>query len=747
MGKVLIGNIKGPQGSAGAGVTPPKIITVTSSTVLDGSETTVLVNGLDVVVTLPNASQFGSTPVTIKLVKPFTTATVVTSHSQVMDAGFSSYPLETFEQFVTFQSDGHNWQLVGAKSGGDLQIPFTNLPDGIIDQPYSIKLTATGGWPNYTWALKSGSLPQGLSMTPDGVISGSLNTSETGSFTVQVTDSVGSTASAAVSITGNQPTSGAGITLVNRGTVVQSQESLITPVFGSDTLEGSLLLVHIASNHGPIATTAPGWTVLGGSNGRAALAYKYNCSAAETAPDFTGGSSTIMFAYAEEWANVVADADPLDQNIFEAGDGGPSWIASFPSADAHPNELLVGTGWWNGSNLGGTVSLTNFRDSIGNTLDVPLIQDHDIYGQYFAGVAGVLGSTGSFTNQIGMSLDVFAGGDGIMATFKSANAGPPGPPSITTTSPLEAGNTLQPYSVQLRAASGVPPYVWSLHSGSNPLPTGLNLLSTGVISGTPTQAETVSITVDVADVFDQVGTATLSLTVNQTPTLTLDTTLAQGQQTYATVSGITGGTRPILVNNNVWNPVPGWASHLQAVDPTDWWTVANFPAGNTSVSAYPSLGVWFDEKPLANFSKIVSSYDEEMHPNAGSQCWAAYDLWFNNWANEVMIQHDLARFNLWQNTSLVKGVQFGGHNGAEVRLWDLNLYGAAEYVWHPSNNSWNAQSGTIDILEILQWMMDNGYLPQNSNATAFGYGWEICSTGAQDQFFKINSFSLEADHT
>src|SRR5207302_9695807 len=43
-----------------------------------------------------------------------------------------------------------------------------------------------------------------------------------------------------------------------------------------------------------------------------------------------------------------------------------------------------------------------------------------------------------------------------------------------------------PYSpVRLQASGGVPPYTWSLATGSGPLPPGMSLSSSGAISGTP----------------------------------------------------------------------------------------------------------------------------------------------------------------------------------------------------------------------------------------------------------------------
>ena len=70
-----------------------------------------------------------------------------------------------------------------------LAIVTTDLPGGIAGESYSAQLTASGGRSPYTWSLIDGSqLPAGLSLSPDGSITG-IPAGGTTSFTVQVTDS------------------------------------------------------------------------------------------------------------------------------------------------------------------------------------------------------------------------------------------------------------------------------------------------------------------------------------------------------------------------------------------------------------------------------------------------------------------------------------------------------------------------------------------------------------------------------
>jgi hypothetical protein len=211
---------------------------------------------------------------------------------------------------------------------------------------------------------------------------------------------------------------------------------------------------------------------------------------------------------------------------------------------------------------------------------------------------------------------------------------------------------------------------------------------------------------------------------------------------YADVQ-IEGTSSNPTVNNNVWSPITGWQQTLYSDNPGDWSVTANMPAGNTQIVSYPSSGSNYNDESLSSFSSIYSSFSENMHPTSGTQAWAAYDIWLNNWGNEVMIHHDLARFNSYDNTPTARDVQFGGSGGVPVQSWDLHQYGS-EWVWQPASNSWNEETGSVDILAMLQWMEAKGYLPASSTLTSIGYGFEIASTGGVNENFQVSSYSLSA---
>ncbi len=72
-------------------------------------------------------------------------------------------------------------------------ITTTSLPGGSVDVAYSQALGVAGGTGPYTWALATGSLPAGLTLSTGGTIAGMPTTAGTSTFTVTVTDSTHTT--------------------------------------------------------------------------------------------------------------------------------------------------------------------------------------------------------------------------------------------------------------------------------------------------------------------------------------------------------------------------------------------------------------------------------------------------------------------------------------------------------------------------------------------------------------------------
>jgi putative cell wall-binding protein len=87
-----------------------------------------------------------------------------------------------------------------AHAASAVTVTTTTLSTAVVGTVYSQALTATGGTSPYTWATSAGALPGGLSLSPDGTISGTPNTRGAVSVTFTVTDAASATASATLSI-------------------------------------------------------------------------------------------------------------------------------------------------------------------------------------------------------------------------------------------------------------------------------------------------------------------------------------------------------------------------------------------------------------------------------------------------------------------------------------------------------------------------------------------------------------------
>ncbi|MCX6899401.1 MAG: M6 family metalloprotease domain-containing protein, partial [Verrucomicrobia bacterium] len=80
------------------------------------------------------------------------------------------------------------------------------LPDGTVGEAYSQILAAANGTPPYNWSTISGALPDGLTLSSAGVLSGMPTTANNFNFRVQVTDSASLSATQDFTLTvGNGP--------------------------------------------------------------------------------------------------------------------------------------------------------------------------------------------------------------------------------------------------------------------------------------------------------------------------------------------------------------------------------------------------------------------------------------------------------------------------------------------------------------------------------------------------------------
>jgi hypothetical protein len=220
------------------------------------------------------------------------------------------------------------------------------------------------------------------------------------------------------------------------------------------------------------------------------------------------------------------------------------------------------------------------------------------------------------------------------------------------------------------------------------------------------------------------------------------TTVAKGTCGPYKDSEIGIGQGRFVVGQDVWHPIPGWSQKLHATSPGSWYVTANMPGGNISVISFPNVGFTYTSNtPLSDFSSITSSFTEDMNATPNTKAWAAYDIWLNNWQDEILIQNDYVNHG---GCHFVATVKFGGSGGVPLQSWELCNWGK-EIIWSLADGK--EQSGAVDILAILKWLASKGYVPEESDLTAISYGWEICSTGGEPETFTISRFTVAATYS
>ena len=185
--------------------------------------------------------------------------------------------------------------------------------------------------------------------------------------------------------------------------------------------------------------------------------------------------------------------------------------------------------------------------------------------------------------------------------------------------------------------------------------------------------------------------------------------------------------------NDIWGSGPGpqciWVAGNQ------WGVAANHP--NTSgVKAYPNIS-YSPGKVISAINTYTSSFDLTV-PSSGA--WeVAYDYWVKSGSTEIEIM-------LWVNYTQGKVFPAGSLSVSNVdtggSTWNVyyGAYGGHDVV--SLLRTTNANSGTVDILAITNWIITNKKSFNSSwTLDQVQFGPEIVSDGAV-QSFVVNSFSV-----
>ncbi|MFF7110596.1 putative Ig domain-containing protein [Pseudomonas sichuanensis] len=459
--------------------------------------------------------------------------------------------------FTVRSTDAHGQVVDGAYSlvigAATINLAPTTLGSMTQGVAYSQALSASGGTAPYTYAITSGALPSGMTLSPGGLLSGVPTSAGPSNFTITATDSLTSTGSRAYGLTVAAPAPVAGnvsltvsanssanpVTLnlsgglatsvavasnASNGTATASGTSIsFTPApgyAGSDSFTYTATGAGGTSNVATVTVTVVAPTVVltptSLANGTIATAYSANITA-------SGGSAPYSYS-------LVSGSLPGGLTLSNGGSlsGTPNAAGSFSfTVQATDNTGFTGTRAYNLSvasqaPVTGAVSATVAANSSANPITLNLsggaASSVAVSSAPSHGTASASGLTINYTPTAG-----YSGSDSF--TYTATGAGGTSSPStvsITVTAPTLAITPATPgladatqgsaYSASLAVSGGTAPYSYSVSAGS--LPAGLTLdTGTGVISGTPTALATSNFTITVSDALGASGSRSYNLQV------------------------------------------------------------------------------------------------------------------------------------------------------------------------------------------------------------------------------------------
>ncbi|MES2835159.1 MAG: IPT/TIG domain-containing protein [Pseudomonadota bacterium] len=641
------------------------------------------------------------------------------------------------------------------------------LAGGQVGVSYSAAITASGGVTPYSFALTGGALPAGVSLASDGALSGTPTASGVYSFSVTATDQNSLTATGVFNITiaapappvadpettTVTPTPGGGPTNIDLSGSVEGAASIqivTPPAKGTVTVNG--LGVVYTPEPGFFGTVTFTYSAVGFSNGGAPGAVSAPATVTITIPDpvlaFPGGAlpaGTAATAYSQTLSAsggtapytyaLTAGALPAGITLSSAGvlSGTPTAGGNF-SFSVTATDSSTGTGPFT---VTASYTLAIAAPAIAITpATLPAGATATAYNQTltasggngpytYALTAGALPAGITLSSAGVLSGTPTSGGSfnfTVTATDSTTGAGPytgsqaytltvAAATVVVTPTSLPAASRGFAYSQSFSATGGTGPYTFSLQSG--PLPAGVTLSATGVLSGTPTVTGSFPITVRATDsstgTGPYFGDVSLTLVVNApaitvTPTALpgvmagvaynqqLSSTGGSGAVTYAVTSGALPAGITLTTAGRISGTSYAVGSYPFTVTATDAFGNTGTVVLRITIMARPDPSADPDvrgldaaqaeatrrltETQIGNFNRRL----EQLHSGGGAQTMSM-GLSLNSGVTELGREADL-------RTQLAGGRMFGRQSMADPDRAELNAM-----LWRDANAEGLALAG------------------------------------------------------
>ena len=474
---------------------------------------------------------------------------------------------------------------------------------------YSQALSATGGTPNYSFVLSSGTLPGGLSFsTSTSTISGTPNQAGTFPVTFTVTDSAGTpaTATKSYSIVVGQPTivigqppsaainspysyslsstggtapytytlhagstmppglslssggviSGTPTTLGSYSVQVESRDSSGSPGPFTNITTLTINVVNQPPTAGPVSATVA-----------------YNSTSNPITLNITGPAATgVAVGTAPAHGTATASGTSItytpttgyagpDTFTYTASNGAGSSTPAVVTITVNPPTIVYAPANPASGTVGVAYSQSMATASGGATPYAYTIASGALPAGLTLAANGTLSGTATAAGNFTFQVKATDSSTGPAAPFSQTTANLSltiAAPTITLTPASLTGGTVNSlYSQAITASGGTSSYTYALTSGT--LPTGITLTTAGLLSGTTTQAGSFPISVTATDSttgtgpFSKTQAYTLTIAgpvITMTPASLLNGTVGAG---YSQTLLASGGTSPYTFSTTAAN--------------------------------------------------------------------------------------------------------------------------------------------------------------------------------------------------
>lgn len=368
-------------------------------------------------------------------------------------------------QVTDSASQSASRQYTVSLTPANLNMTTATLTDAQFGNAYNMTLVAAGGTPPFTWTVVSGALPNGITLSTAGILSGTPTQAGAFTVTIRVADSGSQNAQRQFTLNVLAPplqitTSNVPDTLVNI-----AYNATVTASGGAPPLNWTVS----AGTLPPGLTISPGGLLSG-------------------TPVTTG---TFVFTTQVTDAALQAASRQFTINV--------TATALILVTTTLPNAQV---------NAAYTATLTAQGGTPPYTWD---IASGSLPNGITLSSSGLVSGTAAASGNSTVTLRVTDAGSQT-AQRQFTLAVDPAPLAIINNS-LPNGNAGAPYTATAQATGGVTPYTWAVVQGA--LPPGISLSTGGIFSGTPTQVGQSVITLRVTDSTGAL--ANRDFTINITP--------------------------------------------------------------------------------------------------------------------------------------------------------------------------------------------------------------------------------------